>query len=139
MKKFLSISFSVLILLSGMHFTIANHYCGGKIAATKVSVIGEVASCGMENSSSHCPLPGKHIGSNCCKDKVSAFVVDTNYAPSFSVFNAFSKHILQVYHLPASFTVQSNAVSNHNVTNVSPPGNFWVSDVSLPDICVFRI
>ena len=122
-----------------MHFTIATHFCGGVIAATKVSVSGELASCGMENTVNQCSFPGKHIGSHCCDNKVSVLAVDNNYNSSYSEFKAFSLHILQVINIPASLQIHSLTAVNLISTNVSPPGNFLVSDVSLPDICVFRI
>ena len=139
MKKFLSISFAVLILLSGMHFTVATHYCHGKIAFTKFSVSGELASCGMENTSDRCTFPVKLKTSNCCKDKVAPFVVDSNYSPSFSEFKSFPQHVLQVFVIPEYQLSYTQQTLNFHCTDVSPPGHFLVSDVSLPDICVFRI
>jgi hypothetical protein len=139
MKKFLSISFSLLILLSVMHITISTHYCGGKIADTKVSVSGELASCGMMASALKCPIGSSHIGSNCCNNKVSVFALDNNYTPSFSEFRAFSQPVFQLYNVPATMGIRFLSVLNLNYTNVSPPGSFLVSDVSLPRICVFRI
>ena len=138
MKKFLSISFAFLILLSGMHLTVATHYCGGKLAASKISVLGELASCGMEDPVDRCQLPGKHISSNCCTNKTAVFTVDNNYAPSFSEFKASSQLDLPLFNIPVSYQLQV-VVSNLLNTNVHPPGNYLVSDVSLPDICVFRI
>jgi hypothetical protein len=140
MKKFLSISFSFLILLSVVHITIATHYCGSEIATSKkISVTGELASCGMESVNDNCTLPGKHFGTHCCNDKVSVLAVDNNYNPSFSEFKHFSKHVLQVFEIPVSIPNHTLSVSNFICTNVSPPGSFLVSDVSLPYICVFRI
>ena len=138
MKKLLSISFALLILLSGMHISIATHYCGVKISATKLSVSGELASCGMEGFVEKCSLPVKLKGVNCCKDKLTAFVVDSNYTPTFSEIKALSQNLLQVFILPAFLTNHSQTTFNLFCTNVSPPGHFQVSDVSLPDICVFR-
>ena len=139
MKKLLSISFALLILLSGMHLTIATHHCGGEFAASKVSFSDELASCGMEGSDDKSTLPGKHFSTHCCDDKVSVLAVDNNYAPSFSEFKAFSQPVLRVFNIPASFHLQPLLVLNPFNTNVHPPGNYLVSDVSLPDICVFRI
>ena len=139
MKKFLSISFAFLILLSGMHFTIATHYCGGEIAASKVSFSGELASCGMEGAHDQCPSTGSHIGSNCCKDKVSVFAVDNNYTPSISEFKVFAQPVIPVFDIPVSFQIDNISALNLICTNLSPPGSFQVSDVSLPAICVFRI
>jgi len=141
MKKFLSISFSLLILVSGLQLTISTHYCGGEIAASKLSVSGKLASCGMEAPVpvKQCPSTGTHLGSNCCNTKVSVFAIDNNYPPSFSDFKSFSKNILQVFDIPVSYHIQSLSVLSLYSANVSPPGNFMVSAVSLPDICVFRI
>ena len=140
MKKFLSISFSFLILLSVMHITIARHFCGSEIATSeKVSVSGELASCGMESADKDNVLPGKHFRTHCCDDKVSVLAVDNNYTPSFSAFKVFSQPTLQVFGIPASLQVNSLSAINLICTNVSPPDIFMVSDVSLPKICVFRI
>lgn len=139
MKKFLSISFALLILASGMHITIATHFCGGVFAKSTVSVSGKLASCGMEDPAEQCPSTGNHIHSSCCSDKIALLAVDNNYAPSFSEFKIFPKDLLQVYTIPAD--VQLNLLSSSGLSgkNVSPPGNYAVSDVSLPKICVFRI
>jgi len=137
MKKFLSISFALLILLSGMHLTIATHYCGGQIAASKVSISGELASCGMEPLEI-IPFQGKRFSTHCCDDKVSAFTVENNYSPSFFVVKTFPQQLLQVFLIPDSYTFDSLTSKYLICTNVSPPGDFQVSAVSLPDICVFR-
>ncbi len=138
MKKFLSVSFALLILFSGMHLTIASHYCGGKLAFSKFSVTGELASCGMEGSVEKCSAPVKMSTTHCCKDKVAAFIVDGSYSPSFSEFRAFDQNGLQVFIMPVFLTNYTLTSLNLICTNVSPPGHFLVSDVSLPYICVFR-
>ena len=138
MKKLLAISFALLILLSGMHISMATHFCGDRISATKLSVSGELASCGMEGSVDECSVAVKLKGTNCCKDKLAAFVVDSNYNQTFSEFKAFSQNILQVFILPAFLTNHPQTTVNLFCTNGSPPGHYLVSDVSLPYICVFR-
>jgi hypothetical protein len=139
MKKLLSISFAFIILLSGMHFTIATHFCGGEIAASKVSVSGELATCGMESGDNQCPSDGQFIGSRCCNDFVSVLAVDTSYSPSYCEFKAFSLNIPQIFQVPGSFLNNSPEYINLFSINKSPPGTFLVSYVSLPTICVFRI
>ena len=37
MKKLFSILFAAMILLSGMHLSLATHLCGGEISAVKLS------------------------------------------------------------------------------------------------------
>ena len=122
-----------------MHFTVATHYCGGVIAASKVSVSGELASCGMEVTGDISALPGSHFRTHCCDDEISVLTVDNNYAPSFFEFKALSQHILQVFDIPLNLRINSLSTLKLTFTNVSPPGNFMVSAVRLPDICVFRI
>jgi hypothetical protein len=138
MKKLFSISFALLILLSGMHFTIATHYCGGELAAIKVSVSGELASCGMGTDKDYL-LPGMHIENDCCQNQGSIFAVDQNYSPSFTDFNAFAQTVFQVYPIPESITFHSLTSSSNLYTDVSPSGFLPANDVSLPKICVFRI
>ena len=140
MKKALSILFASLVLLSGTHFTISKHYCGSEGASfEKVSVSGELASCGMENTGDDASLQGIHFSTHCCDNEVSVLAVDPNYAPSFTFFKPFPQPVLQLVDIPASFSFLPLYPVNYIGTNVSPPGHFLVSDVSLPDICVFRI
>ena len=122
-----------------MHFTIATHYCGGEIAATKASFSGELASCGMEGLVDECSSPGIHLKKHCCDDMVSALAVDHNFAPSFTNFTTFAQHILQVYIIPVSIEIHSLTTINLISTSVSPPNNLLVHAVSLPKICVFLI
>lgn len=139
MKKLLSISFALLILLSGMHFTIATHFCGGEFSASKVSFSGELASCGMEGTADKCSSIGNHLNSDCCKNEVSVLAVDHNFSPSFTIFKTFAPNLLQVFEIPACIQIHSLTAVNLIYTNVSPPGNFLANAVNLPKICVFRI
>ncbi len=140
MKKVLSILFALLVLLSGMHLTFSKHYCGSEVASfEKVSLTGEVASCGMEDSADNNTQPGLHFKTHCCDNEVTALVVDNNYTPSFTLFKAFPQPVLQVVAIPLNFSIHPLYAANFIGTNVSPPGDFLVSDVSLPHICVFRI
>lgn len=122
-----------------MHFTVATHYCGGKLAASKVSFSGELASCDMEGLVDECFTPGNHLNLNCCNNKVSAFAVEHFYAPSFTEITTFAQHILQFFTVPAYHEGQSPIATNLISTDAGPPGNILVSAVSLPKICVFII
>lgn len=139
MKKLFSISFAFLILLSGMHFTIATHYCGGELSASKVSFSGELASCGMENEVDQCKSLGIHPLADCCHNKVSVLAVDHNYAPTFTFFKSFAPNLLQVFEVPACLQIHSLTAVNLLYSDCSPPRVLGVSAVSLPKICVFLI
>ena len=140
MKKILSILFAFLILISVMHISIATHHCGSADETfERVSVTGELASCGMEGCDDECAAPGNHFEKPCCNDNISILAVDNNYAPSFTNYTAFAQHILQVYIVPVSIEFHSLTALNLTSTDVSPPANFLVYAVSLPKICVFLI
>jgi len=139
MKKFLAISIAFLILLAGMHFTVATHLCGGKIAATRVSVMGKIASCGMVHDKNSKTSPKSSLSSNCCKNEISVYSVDNNYTPSNFHFKGITQNIHLEFCLVKGFSYYSNFPSLTKYTNVSPPDNFLASAVSMADICVFRI
>jgi len=140
MRKILSIVFASLILVSGLHVSIARHFCSGDGESfEKISLTGELASCGMEDSYDNSNLPGVNFKAQCCDDEVSILAVDNNYSPSFSEFKVLPQPVSQVYIIPDSFHFQPVLVFNHFNTKVFPPGNYLASSVSLPDICVFRI
>ena len=139
MKKLLSISLALLMLLSGMQLTISMHYCGGELADSKVSVTGHLASCGMETETDNCTSANTIEETDCCRNKVSIYLVDQNYSPSYSEFKIFSQSVLQIFSLPENNSFHSIFATNTISTDVSPPENKLVHAVSLPKICVFLI
>jgi hypothetical protein len=139
MKKILSISFALLMLLSGMQLTISQHYCGGGLADSRVSVLGHLASCGMEGPVDQCTVPGNHLDSDCCDNEVLVYAVNDNYSVPFSEFKIFAQSVLQVFTLSENITFHSVTPISYLYTDVSPPGFIPANSVSLPKICVFRI
>jgi hypothetical protein len=138
MKKIFSISFALLIILSGMHFSIATHTCGGKVAAVKWSFSGEKATCGMENPKQTCPTH-KGVSSNCCRNDVVVYTVDNNYNSSSFQVKEIAKNLLQVFANPVRFLSFSfSAPISLNIIG-SPPHNPMASAVFLSNICIFRI
>jgi len=138
MKRVFSILFAALILVSGIHLSVATHFCGG-VTFERISLTGELASCGMEDSSDQRNPSEVQIKSHCCDNEVLILSVDNNYSPSFSEFKIFLQPVSQGCIIPVGYHFQSILVFNHFNTNVFPPGNYLASSVSLPDICVFRI
>ncbi|MBW8334188.1 MAG: hypothetical protein K0M40_19380 [Prolixibacteraceae bacterium] len=139
MKKLLSISLALLMLLSGMQLTISMHYCGGEFADSKVSLTGHLASCGMEGIIDDCTSSENNLDASCCNNEVSVYALDQNYSPSFSEFKVFSQSVLQVFTLPVNSSFHSISATNLTRTDASPPENLLVNAVSLPKICVFLI
>ena len=139
MKKLFSISLAFVILLSGLQLTVSHHYCGGELADSKVSVLGHLASCGMESATDECTLPGNHLDSSCCNNKISVYAVDHNYSPSFFEFKTIAQSVLQVFTLPENISFYSLTSLFQIDTNTGPPESLLATYVSLPKICVFRI
>jgi len=139
MKKLFSISVALIMLLSGLQLTISRHYCGGELADSKVSLVGHVATCGMESATDDCTQPGDHVRSSCCNNKVSVYEVDHNYSPSSSEFKVFAQTVLQVFVIPENINFHSLTSVAQILNDTSPPGFIPANAVSLPKICIFRI
>jgi hypothetical protein len=139
MRKGFSILFALILLLSGAQFNIAIHYCGGIIAATKVSLSGKLASCGMENSKEVSYSNGSHLTSHCCDNIVITVGIINNFAPPVSINPENTQNFQNIYYLPVSQLFYSDTASHDFYTSISPPGRFAVSFVDLDDICVSRI
>jgi hypothetical protein len=139
MKKLFSILFAALILLSGMHLSLAMHLCVGELAAVKWSLSDEKASCGMAVEKQINTSEKSLAAESCCKDEMSFYAVDSNYSASTLQINHAANQLLQVFDISKTSGIQFIHTNSTLNTNVQPPGNYIASAVSLPDICVFRI
>lgn len=140
MKKILSILFAALILLSGMHLTLATHLCGGKVSAVKLSFAHEKADCGMCGEEQPVTANQTINSEDCCKNEMSFYAVDTDYSPSIFHLNKPVDQLLQVFYIPENIGFTSFSSLYHANTNVQqPPGEYSASAVDRPLICVFRI
>lgn len=138
MNKIFSILFAVIILISGMHLSIATHFCGGEISQVKFSFSHEKATCGMCGEEEALPENG-FSADNCCQNEMSFLVVDNNYSRTNLEINKPVYHVLQVFDIPRSVGIPAIYTNSALNTNVQPPGSFIADAVYLPDICVFRI
>jgi hypothetical protein len=139
MKRLLTIGIALITLVAGMHVTIAGHYCGGKLAAIRISLSGKSASCGMKE---HNP-PEKENGTSiipfCCFNDFTTYRVDPDYIPSEvqqskTDWNPFPFHIAV-----ADLAAVSNIPVSSQKTPVGPPGNYAANTVNRTVLCVFRI
>jgi|WetSurSiteA1Bulk_404760.scaffolds.fasta_scaffold02955_3 hypothetical protein len=139
MKLLVSILISVLILLSGMHVTVATHLCGGKIAAVKVSFTGKKASCGMESDEDKQTSRETEINAHCCDDLLSVYKAEINYPPVKDHYKISPSKIItsaDVFTHPSSLHIHPSPVSS---SDFRPPGQLLTSIVLRPEICVFRL
>jgi hypothetical protein len=139
MKKAISISLTFLMLTAMLHLSVATHYCGGKIAASKISVTGKLATCGMNDVEKNIPQTGLHYTTHCCDNVMASYGIYSIYFPTFSSFPESFHVNYQVLSTPCGFNFQSLISVNPIYTSVSPPDELLSSNVDLSDICIFRI
>jgi hypothetical protein len=140
MKNLFSIVFVMLILLAGFHITISEHYCGGEVAASNISLTGNLALCGMEENDETCPVQGNILTDNCCEDYVTLIGITGLFTTSFTVFTTdyINDSPVSSFLLPYDHELyRASSVPSHSVLN--PPGTRYKRIVSPDDICVFRI
>jgi hypothetical protein len=139
MKKWASIFIALLILLAGMHITVAAHFCGGEIAATRLSISGIPASCGMESDNNIPHADDVLLKILCCENEYTVYRVGDDYSPS--EFNFKLVKLNSDLHPMTSFVSAplSCFISPNIHTNYSPPHNLSVHAVRITEICVFRL
>jgi hypothetical protein len=139
MKKINAIFLAVLMFTALFHFSIATHYCGGTIAATKISLSGKLASCGMESDGNSTVLPGLNFVSHCCENSITFCGVVNNYQPTFSYLPEVYRDQITLICIPEIIIPYSPSAEKPICINASPPGKLSFSAVDLTDICVYRI
>jgi hypothetical protein len=138
-RKAASIFLAVLVLLTGLHLSIASHFCGGQLADVKISLTGKDASCGMEAESDSSFPSGKFIKTHCCTNDLTTLTVDSNYSPSFAKSIDVLQKVIHISGIPLTEIVKDLAFTHYSHPILSPPGIFRANTVELADICVFRI
>ncbi|HAH25794.1 MAG TPA: hypothetical protein DCL77_18895 [Prolixibacteraceae bacterium] len=138
MKKLFTLLLASFILLSGMHFSVARHFCGDRIADVKISFSEVKASCGMENNEKTCTVPGE-LTSNCCRNDISVLSIDNYFNSTTLQIKEVHQPVSQLFFLPLIQSLYSLTPTFQAYTDVSPPDRLLASAVSLPKICVFRI
>jgi hypothetical protein len=139
MKKVISIALTFIILTALIHFSVATHYCGGTIAATKVSLSGKLANCGMENDEKDLPVTGTFITTHCCDNIVVYCVINGNYFPSFTFVPESYQQYIHDFSIPENMKLNSVACLKSIYTSESPPGDFAPNSVDLSTIRIYRI
>jgi hypothetical protein len=137
MKKVLSILFSLIVLMSGLHLSVARHYCGGEMIAWKVSFDQKKATCGMcsHETSTSCSVDME----GCCKDYLSVMTVDNAFQPTEMQNSKVAPIISHTFFILHQFGFPKTNAETTLYANIHPPGNYLPEDVNLAGICVFRI
>lgn len=138
MKKLFSILATVLMLTALLHFSVATHYCGGRISASVISLSGRLADCGMDQEN-EIPSPDVRLTSHCCDNTIVYYGIDSKYFPTNSYEPKIYKQILYVVSTPVILFRNPAPQTKSNQSDIGPPGEFNPVSVDLSDICILRI
>jgi len=138
MRKLLSIPLAVLILFSGLTVNIAAHYCGGSLVATRVSLSGELATCGMEKGNAENSAQ-ESITNHCCDNVVSTCSFNNKYLPSNSLLSIPVTQIADAADLIAVNSVLKINFKLISEEIIRPPGISGHSHSRQEFLCIFRI
>lgn len=138
MKNLFSIFGIVLILMSGMNIAVSKHFCQGEFAAMKVSLNGEMATCGMDDSDV-CVFHGKNIISkDCCDNEL------TNIAAKLSLGSSTEELTIQKSLISYINYIQ---IDLYRINNLSPERfkdfrsqeKAFAGGIEPAVLCIFRI
>jgi hypothetical protein len=139
MRKTASVLMAMILLLTGIHLSIASHLCQGRVVDVNISVTSaNLSSCCMTGEVISSPS-GKTFKTHCCINELTTLSVDSNYSPShFKDIDVYQK----VIHISGAFLkdiVEDLDFTSYSRSAHSPPGIYRKNAVELADICVFRI
>jgi len=138
MKKNISAFLALLLLISGMHLSVASHYCGGTLAQVKWSFNKELATCGMENPNETLPL-GQLLEQPCCQDELSTYTTDGNYQLQSFELKKCAPQVIACFTAPINLLYKSQEPVDYLYTHVFPPGEISPTQVLQENICVFLV
>lgn len=137
MKKIVSSLLALLLLISGMHLSVASHYCGGMLAQVKWSFNREMAGCGMD-----CEHDANHVvvmETSCCQDQISSYSTDDQYQLKSLDKKRLIPQVLASYSAPLSLLSNTQQPAGRVLTPTFPPGKISPYKVTQESICVFLI
>ena len=138
MKTLISIPLLILILFTGISVRFSSHYCGGYIVATKISLTGEMATCGMESGNEINTIQ-QILKNHCCDNIASAYSISNNYfASSFNIEEP--GQVLSNF-IPGTsgYICIDETFITPSFNEIKPPGNYTPNSVDRPVLCIFRI
>jgi|WetSurMetagenome_2_1015567.scaffolds.fasta_scaffold61247_3 hypothetical protein len=139
MKLVFSILLSAWILFSGMGVKIAQHYCEGSLAATKVSLTGELATCGMQGCNEEKSFPVSAYDQLCCENHLSTFLLSNFNTTSTQEVSQPTTEITQVFDIPVTLCNDLSHPGSPCIVSKPPPGSGFLSHTSSSSLCTFRI
>lgn len=135
MNRILSIFFILIVITGTLHFSVAAHYCGGKLADFSIAAGLPEASCGMEEGENSCSN-NQTFNKTCCSDQLFH-----NSAAGNFIFNPLKLVTFSPVALVNFILFQINFPGNALTSGIfqrfeSPPTGLFNS---LPFLQIFRI
>lgn len=137
MKGIFSILFSLVLLVPSVRISVDRHYCHGELADVKISLSGEKASCGMEETDS--PYQGMPVFTGkCCEDHVTLLNLNSGDYPGPSSSGAQFISKDNTGEVTGCFN-SSTPDRPVYFSPVNPPGLFPHAGPKQTVLCLFRI
>ena len=121
MKRLIAIVLSFFILGTNLGFSIGVHYCGGRIAESKLLITDHVLGCGMESDKKSCNASDASKVSKvpCCKDEIASIQLE-------------EKTDLKTQKVIVSQVITLEVKSIAKSLNTKPNTSYFI-DLSIPD------
>jgi hypothetical protein len=138
MKTILSIPLIILILFTGVSVKFATHYCGGYVSDTKISLTGELATCGME-SDIETNTQQQTLRHHCCDNTITAYSICNTFLASTYDVDYQGQQLTNDIFVPIDYIIDNKININILNNHPKPPGSFNPNSVDRPVLCIFRI
>lgn len=138
MRKFLSIPLLVLILFSGLTVNIATHYCGGNPVASRVSLSGELANCGMEQGNGE-KSSQESITNHCCDNVLASYSFNNKFVPSYHFLGNPDYQIIEVAYNTSDYSTLKDNFKLISEEIIKPPGISTNENTIQELLCIFLI
>lgn len=138
MKNGVGVTLIIILIGSILHLSVSRHFCEGKLVASKISLSGNPAECGMKSSKCNSPFSGTKFEIHCCSNIVNTLEIADYYFPSFSAISEYYQYMMYYLYNPSDYQLFASDYDSSCHANHDPPGELLSSDIRLPMICVFR-
>ncbi|HLP72600.1 MAG TPA: hypothetical protein VK155_06835 [Bacteroidales bacterium] len=135
MKKVFTILFIIVVLLSGLTVRYSAHFCQGNFIASRFSITGKNADCGMNRQKGE--SKDARFSNLMCVNEITTctFSTDYVYTPQVDFGNKTIQHI----DLPTEILSLINVIPATPEFRQLPPGSHGLVRAECEVLCVFLI
>ncbi|MEP2026175.1 MAG: hypothetical protein ABJH98_07745 [Reichenbachiella sp.] len=123
-RKFISISLAIILLVGNSGFSLATHYCSGLAVESKVVLGHRALDCGMDNMDKACekdsPIGIQIKDGQCCENTYQSLEIEDDFKPSIAQSHVnvefVAAFVISFFHLSISSIDEEPQYANY-----SPP------------------